>query len=214
MYIEIEGPEGSFKSTVCGKLSELLKNKEYSTALTRQPGGTRLAEKTRALMLEPPYPINQHTMLHLALASRSDLMEKEVSNLVNKFSYVISDRGNLSTIGLQGYAGGVDINLIEDAISSNPCIVIPDYIFFLKISHETSVRRQQQRGTTDYIEKLGRKFHKQVIEGMTEYSRLNKDGCPLAKKIVTIECELGGRELTSDEIANLIFNEITGLNRD
>lgn len=205
MYYEIEGIEASYKSTTCTKVALLLEEEGYKTSIHRQPGGSTIGENMRELIKNPPYHIPQHLMFHILMAARTDVMVKNIRPDLKDGFVCIGDRGNLSTIALQGFAGGIDITLIEKTISENPHIVIPEITFLLKISHETSIKRQKERGTTDFVEELGEEYHRAVFDGMVSYARDRKSDSPLAKKIVTIECS---DDMTSTDIAQIIFKKI------
>lgn len=210
MYLEIEGAEGAYKTTICEKVALKLSESGIKHLMTRQPAGTPLAENQRELMKNPPEGgLSQDTILHLALAARSDLMEKVIKPSVKDNDVTISDRGNLTSVALQGFAGGIDVSFIERSILSIKDIVIPDVVFLISITHETSVARQVKRGTTDYIEQLGDDFHRTAIDGMLYYAQRYPSNAPIAKRIEIIDSTK--EDLTSDEIAERIFRKIIEL---
>lgn len=205
MYYEIEGIEASYKSTTCTKVARLLDEEGYKTSIHSQPGGSVIGEMMKGIIKNPPYHIPQHLMFHVLMAARTDVMVNKISPALRDGFVCIGDRGNLSTIALQGFAGGIDINLIERTISENPHVVIPEITFLLKISHETSVRRQKERGTTDFVEELGEEYHRAVFDGMVSYASDRANDSPIAGKIITIECS---DDMTSTDIAHIIFEKI------
>ncbi len=208
MYIEIDGAEGSYKSSICKKLSEKLANAGFSTIETAQPAGTAAANNIREMLKNPPDgALSNDTMLHLCLAARSDLMSKVIKPSLDKFDVVLSDRGNLCTVGLQGFAGGYPVEEIEKSLLQLTDIILPDIIFLVSISYETSIERQLNRGTTDFIEELGEEYHRNAIDGMLYYAQKHPVNAPIAKRIQIIDSV--DKELTSDEIADMIFDTIS-----
>lgn len=206
MYIELEGPEGSYKSTISGKLVELLQQKGLTATTVRQPGGDEICEEIRTTFKKKRKGIvlDTNAELFLALASRAQLLNGLVSQKLKKFDVVISDRGNLSTIAIQHFAQGVSLDLIESCIEKSN-IYKSDAIFTISINLETSIRRQLGRGSQDRIEAMGDSFQESCLNGYLSYQTPEK----ITNNFFIINGYMPtGEEKTSDEIATEILNKI------
>ncbi|WP_210499033.1 dTMP kinase [Vibrio crassostreae] len=205
MYIEFEGAEGAYKSTIIDKVMAKLNEKAIPCENVRQPGGTEYAELFREILKYGVKGINEEltpeSMLHLALAARSQLMLYVVKPLLEKGVVTLSDRGNLSSIALQGFGSNVNLDLIESSIKNSEDIIKSDLMFYIDISLETSLQRQGKRGTTDKIEDLGDDFQSRALEGMRTYSN---DNVYTHSRIDISGYKDSGEEKTSTELAEEI----------
>lgn len=126
ILIEVEGLDGSYKSTTVDKLATRL-TAEYpdrNVIVVRQPGGTPIAEALRNIIKCPKSICeNEHLFdnseLHLALASRTQLYMHVILPALSRGSIVISDRGHMSTIAYQSYAG-LSRDYIAESIMREP----------------------------------------------------------------------------------------------
>ncbi len=126
ILVEVEGLDGSYKSTTVDKLVTRL-SAEYpdrNVIVVRQPGGTPIAEALRNIIKYPKNICeNEHLFdnseLHLALASRTQLYMHVILPALSRGSIVISDRGHLSTIAYQSYAG-LSRDYIAESITREP----------------------------------------------------------------------------------------------
>lgn len=210
MYIEIDGPDGSYKSSLINKLAAKLEAEGKKVHMVRQPGGTKIAEVLRDLVKfghdgEVASPL---ASFHMFMASRLQLHDIEISKYRGDGYIVLSDRGNFSSVAYQGYGLNVPMNLVESCIKAMGPERKPDLIMRIDIDYELSMRRQGDRGTTDLIEKLGEDFHRKVINGFRTYPNTEL----LAKKYVTIPGVLkDGTELSSSNLADIAFIEVSKL---
>ena len=114
-FISFEGPEGGGKSTHAAALADALRAEGKIVLLTREPGGTRLAELIRALVreeLEDP-PVTRSEVL-LFLAARAQLVANAIKPALARGEWVICDRFADSTFAYQGYGRGIDVQLLKD----------------------------------------------------------------------------------------------------
>jgi len=163
LFITIEGPEGAGKSTQREYMADFFKGKGYEVVLTREPGGTPLAEKIRELMLTP---IDEQmcitTELLLAFASRAQHVDQVIKPAIERGAIVICDRFTDSTYAYQG--GGRQIGY--DRIAELEKFVLgdfrPDRTFLFDIDVTVGLARASARGRLDRMEQNGLDFFVRV----------------------------------------------------
>ena len=179
-FIVIEGIDGSGKTTQINQLSSWLKGSNLipennQLIITREPGGTKLGQSIRSLLLDTsrekePYSI---TELLLYAADRAQHVNEIIRPSLNKGDWVISDRFTGSTLAYQGYGRKLDINLIKDLETIATQGISPDITFLLDIPIDESIKRRISR-KEDRIEKEGRDFLLNVSLGFKELSKDSK----------------------------------------
>ncbi len=136
-----EGLDGSGKSTLASGLASELEKRGIPALLTREPGGTTLGQGIRSLLLDgvEMTPISE---LFLFLADRSEHMSQVIQPTLNAGVVVLCDRHADSTVVYQGYARGIDIQLLRDLNVIATLGVKPDVTFLLDMDVETALKRQ------------------------------------------------------------------------
>lgn len=144
--IVFEGNECSGKTTVIHLVKEKLLSAGYSVMATREPGGTEAGEDIRSIILdrEYPQPINGRTEALLYAASRSEMVDKVLVPLRDKYDFVILDRYYYSSLVWQGFVRGLgkfayEVNRLF--IEQYP----PDLAIFLDITAKTRIQRLSRR---------------------------------------------------------------------
>ena len=113
--ISLEGGEGAGKTSAIAAIRELLMSRGHEVVLTREPGGTPLAERIRELLLHPrEEPLAPETELLLMFASRSQHVREVVRPALQRGAFVVSDRFTDSSYAYQADGRGLDRALIED----------------------------------------------------------------------------------------------------
>lgn len=172
IFITFEGPEGSGKSTHAKRLKDFLKQRGFSVLLLREPGGTRISEKIREILLDVENKeMDIKTEALLYLASRAQLVKEKIKPALNKGKIVILDRYQDSTLVYQGYAGGVDLKLLEKIGNFATQGITPDLTVLLDIEPREGLKRC---GLKDRIEKKSFIFHKKVRRGYWELAKKNQ----------------------------------------
>lgn len=186
-FITFEGGEGCGKSTQVKRLAAALEAKGVKVLLTREPGGTRLAEMIRTLLkdeTEDP-PVDRAELL-LFLAARAQLVRNVIRPALDAGTWVLSDRFSDSTIAYQGYGRGLSVDFVKAANEFACEGLTPDLTLLLDV--EPSVAAQRMRGreaatntSADRIERAGDDFHARLRRGFHELAEANPS------RIVTID---------------------------
>ncbi len=152
-FITVEGTEGVGKSTNINFLCQLLKDKGIEIVLTREPGGTPLAEELRELLLTPREErVSQDTELLLMFAARAQHIENVIRPALARGAWVISDRFTDATFAYQGGGRGVEvesIRLLESLVQHG---LHPDLTLLLDLDVEVGLQRASARSTPDRFE--------------------------------------------------------------
>ncbi len=174
LFITFEGTEGSGKTTLIDKVENYLNDKGFKVVKTREPGGIKIAEQIRNVILD----VNNTKMdkiteaLLYAASRRQHLVEKVLPNL-EKGYIVICDRFIDSSLAYQGYARGIGIDKVYKINLSATDGILPDYTFYIDVRPEVGLariaknNREQNRLDLENIN-----FHKNVYEGYKQVEKL------------------------------------------
>lgn len=166
IFIVMEGPDGSGKSTQIRLLQEFLQAEGYDCIVTREPGGTKIGEAVRNVILNPDYEeMSDVTEMLLYAASRAQLMAEVIEPALQEGKVVISDRFVDSSMVYQGIARGLGAETVAAVNAPGIGSCRPDCIFFIDIPEEEGLRRKQRQKKLDRIEKEAVAFHAMVSEG-------------------------------------------------
>lgn len=176
-FITFEGPEGGGKSTHARELADALRAEGHKVLVTREPGGTRLAEKIRGLLreeIEDP-PVTRSEVL-LFLASRAQVVANVIRPALARGEWVICDRFADSTFAYQGYGRGIDVQLLKNFNDFATEGLVPDLTILLDVPPEVSRARLAARQAAtatqaDRIEQAGEVFHSRLRDGFLELAR-------------------------------------------
>lgn len=172
-FVTLEGIEGAGKSTVARFAQEWLGSRGIAACLTREPGGTPLAERVRAIVLEPDreaIPAEAETLL--MFAARSIHLGSLVRPALARGEWVICDRFTDATRAYQGGARGVSAALIEQLAAAVHGDVAPDRTLLLDLPVVEGLRRARSRsGATDRFEQEREVFFERVRQTYLELAR-------------------------------------------
>ena len=158
LFITLEGLDGAGKTTQLHKTAELLRQHGYEVVESREPGGTELAEKVRALVLDAALPLNNTTQTLLYLAARSEHVDKLLRPALEAGKIVLCDRFSDSTLAYQGLAAGKTIDELTDLRQLNAFAtegLAPDLTLVLDGDPKLLLKRRDARGVTDRYEEQG-----------------------------------------------------------
>jgi len=161
-FITFEGVEGAGKTTQVQRLATAL---GPDVVLTREPGGTPVAERIRDLFLTSD-GITPMTELLLIAAARAQHVDELIRPALEANQTVICDRFTDATVAYQGYRGGIDLDLIHQLNHVATGGLTPDITFILDLPPEIGLQRQQRAEThRDRLESEPLEFHRKVREG-------------------------------------------------
>lgn len=165
-FITFEGIEGCGKSTQIGLLAEALREGGIPVFVTREPGGPKIGEAIRHLLLNPDFrEMTPMTELLLYMASRAQHVEEVIRPKVAEGVCVISDRYWDSTTAYQGAARKIAADKIEALHQIAIEGYKPSLTFLLDIPVEEGIRRIQKRKQLDRLEREESAFHQRVRDG-------------------------------------------------
>ena len=200
LFIVMEGPDGSGKTTQINLLKEYLEEAGYECLITREPGGTVIGEEVRQLILNPEHKeMSPVTEMLLYAASRAQLVHEVIGPALEEGKIVISDRFVDSSIVYQGIARKLGISTVSAVNAPGIGSYRPDGIFFIDLSEAEGLRRKKEQKNLDRMEQEGIDFHHMVSEGY----RKVLSGRPEVMKID------GGRSI--DTIQKKIRNHVDEL---
>lgn len=168
IYIVIEGIVGTGKSTQSKKILEYLKQKfpDKEIVLTREPGGTEIAENIRKTVQGTKYEEDMEPICeaYLYASARAQSLRKIVRQYNNKETIVISDRSFLTSTANQGEGRGLGIETVLEINTKAIEGYTPDIVLYLDLPIEMGLKRVFDHGG-DKFESLGIDFYKKVAEG-------------------------------------------------
>ncbi len=176
-FVTFEGIEGSGKTTQIRRLSEYLKAKGTPHLVTREPGGTPLANEIRALLLSPrEEAVFPETELLLYEAARAQHVRAVILPALGAGTAVLCDRFCDATLAYQGFSRGINVSRIEWLNAFASVGAVPDLTVLLDIAPEEGFSRIAGRGRIlDRLEGESLAFHRQVRDGYLSLSRRHPD---------------------------------------
>jgi dTMP kinase len=162
-FLVIEGTEGAGKSTLAAALAARLRAGGADPLQVREPGGTPVAERIRAVLLDPAHPIEAVSELFLFLAARTDLVARVIRPALDAGRVVLADRFQLSTEAYQCGGRGLDRSLFRQANRAATGGLEPDLTLVLDLPPDQGLARIRASGQAlDRIERAGPEFHARV----------------------------------------------------
>jgi dTMP kinase len=180
-FITFEGSEGCGKSTQSRMLFEHLKRKGFKAVYLREPGGVKISERIRELLLNPESKISPQAETLLYMAARAQVVEDVISPALSKGKIVVCDRFLDSTIAYQGYGLGMDIRLIMAVGKFATLGILPDLTVFLDLPVKKGLKHRLL--TKDRIEQRSLVYHQRVRNGYLALARKE------AKRIKIVKVE-------------------------
>ncbi len=168
-FITIEGPEGSGKSTHSRLLCAYLRREGYRIVHTREPGGTRISEAIRKILLNREHEsMSDACELFLFMAARAQIVEEVIKPALKKGYTVICDRFHDATVAYQGHGAGIDLKIIESMRKLATGGLKPDLTALLDVDSAVGLKRG---GVWDRMEKKSLSFHKKVRRGYLKLAK-------------------------------------------
>lgn len=166
-FIVFEGIDGSGKTTQLDLLKDYLAARGYPVLSTREPGGTRVGESIRRLLLDPQYgELVDWTEALLYAAARAQHVAQVIRPALEAGRIVLCDRFLDSSLAYQGYGRGLEVRLLEQINQPALAGVEPGLILLLDFNVEAGMDRINRSGRgADRIEREKREFHRRVRQG-------------------------------------------------
>jgi dTMP kinase len=166
MFITLEGPEGSGKTSHIPLLRDHLLEAGYSVYCTREPGGTYIGDQIREVLLA-----NKNTDMHprteilLFQASRAQLVEQTITPRLRDGVIVLCDRYADSTLAYQGHGHKVDMEQLTAIVNFATGGLKPDLTILLDLDVETGLKRRLNDGDVNRLDAFELEFHRRVRAG-------------------------------------------------
>ena len=173
-FITLEGIEGAGKSTVAQLASDWLAARGITARVTREPGGTPLAERVRKIVLEKgPESVSPRAETLLMFAARSIHVENLIRPALARGEWVICDRFTDATRAYQGYGRGMDLAWIEQLAAAVHGDLQPDRTLLLDLPVEVGLSRARGRSglAADRFEAERSEFFERVRQGYLALAR-------------------------------------------
>ncbi|EJA7352148.1 dTMP kinase [Vibrio parahaemolyticus] len=193
-FIVVEGLEGAGKSTAIKTVLDTLKQAGIENIVnTREPGGTPLAEKMRALVKEEHEgeELKDMTELLLLYAARVQLVENVIKPALANGQWVVGDRHDLSSQAYQGGGRQIDASLMKNLRDTTLGDFKPAFTLYMDIDPCIGLERARGRGELDRIEKMDISFFERTRERYLEIANADPS-------IVVINAEQSIEEVSSD----------------
>lgn len=221
LFITFEGPEGSGKSTQVRLLYERLQNRGYPVILTREPGGTRIGELIRRILVDLRHTeMAPSTEIFLFSAARAQLVSELIRPYLDTGGIVLCDRYADSTYAYQGYGLGRDIDELQAITAVATGGLQPDLTFYLDLDVQEGLdRKRNARSLRSPLNDIG---HDQATTPqMPDWNRLDARDIAYHERVAAGFRELMQREperwrrldarLSIDELADMIEREVEPL---
>lgn len=200
--IVFEGAEGAGKTTQIKRLAERLARAGIPCVAVREPGGTPVGDAIREILLDREWHVTDATEALLFMASRAELIEREVRPSLIAGKVVLLDRFFLSTYAYQIAGRGLPEQEVRAANRLATGGLVPDFTLLLDIPAKEGLARADARGGRDRMEKSGAEFHDQVGKAFRKFSdREWQDSHPECGPITLIDG-------TGDEAA--VYTRVVG----
>lgn len=166
MFITLEGPDGSGKTSQIPALEEFLRQKGYDVLVTREPGGTDVGDQIRDVLMNlKNTAIVPRTEILLFQAARAQHVEEVIRPALAKRQIVICDRFGDSTLAYQGYGHETDLDELRYLVNYATGGLKPDLTFFLDVPIREGLARKVNQSEWNRLDDYAEAFHGRVHQG-------------------------------------------------
>jgi dTMP kinase len=177
MFITLEGPEGSGKTSHIPYLAGYLREKGHVVFPTREPGGTVISEQIRDILHDlKNAEMHPHTETLLYQAARAQIVEQVIKPRLDDGEIVISDRYYDSTVAYQGYGHRQDLDQVRALVKYATGGLVPDLTILLDLDVETGLQRKKKNGLEwNRMDAHSVEFYERVRVGYLEMAKQEPD---------------------------------------
>lgn len=169
MFITLEGPEGSGKTSHIPHLVQFLREQGYTVFPTREPGGTSIGEQIREVIHDlKNAEMHPRTETLLYQAARAQIVEEVIQPRLKMGEIVLSDRYFDSTIAYQGYGHGQPLEQVRQLVRYATGGLTPDLTILLDLDVEIGLQRKSKQQEWNRLDAYTIDFHKRVRAGYLE----------------------------------------------
>ncbi len=185
LFISFEGIDFSGKTVQCQRLREILEAAGYPVLAIREPGGTRISESIRQILLDGDHAtMSARTEILLYSAARAQIVYEVIKPALAQGNIVLADRFVDSTTAYQGFGRNLDREFVQHVNEFATTSLLPDVTFLIDVSIAAAAERHRLSGrTADRLEVEAMAFHQRVREGYLAIARES------AGRVVTIPGE-------------------------
>jgi len=175
-FVTVEGIEGSGKSTLVAGLGAWLEARGDAVVVTREPGGTPLGSRLRAVFVEPGLSISPLAEALIVNASRAQHVAEVIEPALRDGRVVLCDRFADATLAYQGFGRGLELDVLRSIAAVATGGRMPDVTFLVDVSVEVSAARVRSRTaaggrSADRLERESAAFHERVRDGYLALAR-------------------------------------------
>lgn len=175
-FITFEGCDGCGKSTQLQKLSEYLSARGVAHIFTREPGGGKISEQIREILLNGKNgEMTDECEALLYAAARVQHLQDRVEPALQEGKLVICDRYIHSSYAYQGYARGLGLDFVKKINAYAEEKYMPDLVIFINLSPKDAFARKKGADENDRLEQAGFAFHQRVYEGYLALAEADKE---------------------------------------
>jgi len=209
MFVSFEGIDYSGKTTQATLLVERLKQLGKQVVFLREPGGTRVSEKIRTILLDRNHlDISGMTEILLFSAARAQLVHEVILPSLRAGKIVVCDRFYDSTTAYQGYGRGLNLEHVRSLNRIATSGTAPDITILIDINVQESTRRRLAReGAADRMESSGNDFYERVVDGYRQLADAEPD------RIVAVDGKRSVEEI-QEEVWNIIQKNVLLVRRE
>ena len=166
MFITLEGPEGSGKTSQIPWLAARLEEEGYAVVTTREPGGTPIGDQIRQVLFDlDNKAMEPRSEILLFQASRAQLVEQVIRPALAEGKVVLCDRYADSTLAYQGYGHQMDLEQLNTIVHFATGGLKPDLTLFLDVKVEQGLQRRDSGGDWNRLDDYDVEFHQRVYAG-------------------------------------------------
>lgn len=166
MFITLEGPEGSGKTSQLGQFADFLREQGYEVVTTREPGGTSIGDQIRQVLVSMDNKnLHPRTEILLFLSARAQLVEELIKPSLASGKIVVCDRYGDSTLAYQGFGHGLPLDMLRDMLRFATDGLVPDLTLYLDLEVEKGLLRKKKGQEWNRLDAYEVEFHRRVRNG-------------------------------------------------